>query len=194
MRARILLLICFAMTAQAEVIDRIVANVDGHIITLSDIRQEREIRALLGEKPIVDDAALAKQLTDSYLVEKQITNYPNIDVTDAEVQEALQKFDRRDGIIPERVREAVRQRIRVQKFFVVKFRESIRPTDDEIRKYYEDVFVPEAKKRGVSQVPPLSDTEMTAAVRENVIQERLDHEVGLWLDAIRRRSKIEILR
>jgi len=78
----ILLLFLFQSTvAFAEVIDRIVAVVDGQIITLSDLRQERAIRALLQEKPIDDDRTLARQLVDAQLIERQIADYPNIDVT-----------------------------------------------------------------------------------------------------------------
>jgi len=177
-----------------EVIDRIVAVVEGRIITLSDLRRERETRALLGEKPVADDVTLAKQLADDYLVEQQISGYPNIDVTDSEIDEELLKI--KDGKPPNlaSLRDAIRRRIRVQKFFDVKFRQLIRPTDEAIRKYYEEVFVPEAKKRGLQSIPPLTDSEMASAVRQNVIQETLDHEVDVWLEAIRRKSNVEVFQ
>jgi hypothetical protein len=193
LRVLFLLLSCFGLTCQAEVIDRIVAIVNGHLVTLSDVRQERETRALLGEAPL-DDTTLAKQIVDNYLIEEQIADYPNIEVPNSEVDAYFQKSDRRPSTIPESLRNAVRQRIRVQKFFEVKFRESIQATDDEVRKYYEEVFVPEAQKRGVQPIPPLTDKEVAEAVRENVVQESLDHEVGVWLEAIRRRSKVEVLQ
>ena len=34
----------FTFTSHSEVLDRIIAVVEGHVITLSDVRQEREIR------------------------------------------------------------------------------------------------------------------------------------------------------
>jgi|SRR5262245_8839928 len=180
--------------ATAEVIDRVVAVVEGHVITLSDLRQEREIRAQLDEKPIDDDATLAKQLVDNYLIERQIADYPNLDVTDAEVNSDLEKFNSSASRASDALRDAVRQRIRIQKFFDVRFRQMIRPSDDELRKYYDEVFLPEARARGMQSIPPLTDPEMANGIRENVIQESLNHEVEEWLKAIRRRSNVEVFQ
>ena len=184
----------FVSTIHAEVIDRIVAVVDGRLITLSDLRQEREVRSLLGEKPIADDVSLAKELVDEYLIDQQIIEYPNVDVSEQEVQEELAKLGRGNGVSTSRLSNTVRRRIRVQKFFDMKFRQAIRPTDEAVRKYYEEIFVPEAKKRGLPSIPPLTDPQMLAAVRQNVIQETLDHEVDVWLEAIRRKSNLEVFQ
>jgi hypothetical protein len=185
---------CFSGIGNAEVIDRVVAVVEGHVITLSDLRQERQIRAQLGEEPIDEDAALTKQLVDNFLIERQIADYPNLDVTDAEVDSDLEKFNLSANRASDALRNAVRQRIRMQKFFDVRFRQFIRPSDDEIRKYYDEVFLPEARARGMQSIPPLTDPEMAKGIRENVIQENLNHEVDGWLKAIRRRSNVEVFQ
>ena len=184
----------FTLSGRAEVIDRVVAVVEGHVITLSDLRQERQIRAQLGEEASDDDAALAKLLVDNFLIERQIADYPNLDVADAEVDSAVEKFNLSASRASDALRNAVRQRIRMQKFFDVRFRQFIRPTDDEIRKYYDEVFLPEARARGMQSIPPLTDPEMAKGIRENVIQESLDHEVDGWLKAIRRRSNVEVFQ
>lgn len=181
----------FATIGHAEIIDRIVAVVEGHIITLSDLRQEREIRARLGETPIDNDAVLARQLVDNYLIERQTAEYPNIDVVNEEVEAELKKTSSRIAE-SEALRDSIQKRIRMQKFFDVKFRALIRPTDEEIGKYYETVFVPAARSRGLESIPPLTDGEMARGIRENVIQESLDREVEVWLEGIRRRSHIEV--
>jgi len=189
--------VCFCFYLQpafGEVIDRIVAVVDAHIITLSDLRQEREVRAQLGEKSADDDATITNQLTDAYLIDQQIADYPNIDVTPADVDSALQKLKPPLTKPSEAVLNGVRQRIRIQKFFDVKFRELIRPTDAEIQKYYDEKFVPEARTRGLEKIPPLTDSQVVDGIRENVIQEKLDHEVDVWLEAVRKRSKVEVLK
>jgi len=176
--------------ARAEVIDRIVAVVEGHIITRGDLRQEREIRERLGEKPVEDDKALVQELIDNYLIERQIADYPGADVSNDEVDADLQKSVSREGRPSQAVREATRRRIRRQKYFDLRFRQFIRPSDDDVRKYYEDVFVPEARSRGVNPIPPLN--QIVDAVRNNVIEENLNHEINVWLEAIRRRSNIEV--
>ena len=186
----LLVALCFVLPVKGEVIDRVVAVVEGHVITLSDLRQERTVRAQLGDKPIDDDKALAKELVDQYIIERQISDYPNIDVTDAEVNAELEKVK---GPVSDALRDATRHRIRMQKFIDVKFRQLIRPTDEEIQKYYQDVFVPQARAKGLEAIPPLSDPEMAAANRENVIEESVNHELDVWLEAMRRRSSIEVL-
>ena len=178
--------------ARAEVIDRILAVVEGHIITMSDLREEKEIRVRLGEKPAEDDKALTNELVDHYLIERQIVDFPGVEVTEDEVDADLQTSIARQGRPSPAIRDAVRKRIRIEKFFLQKFRQFIRPTDEAIKKYYDDVFIPAAKNRGMNPVLPLAD--VVDAVRQNVIQESLDHEVDVWLQAIRRRSTIEVFQ
>ncbi|HYR91068.1 MAG TPA: hypothetical protein VE422_43835 [Terriglobia bacterium] len=174
----------------AEILDRIVAVVDGHIITLSDLQQEREIRARLGEKQINDDKALIEELIENWLIESQMADFPGVEVSDEEVDAELNKSQTKQGAAPQAVREAVRKRLRMQKFFDVRFRQFLRASDEEIRMYYTDVFVPEARSRGINSVPPLE--QVMEMIRMNIIEEKLNHEVTNWLEAIRRRSNIEI--
>ena len=175
----------------AEVIDSIAAVVDGHIITTSDMREQREIGAKLGDKPIEDDAALLQKMIDDYLIETNMTDV-TVDVTDDELDAEMRKFGPGSGIPLTKVREAVRLRIRMRKYFDKRWGESIHPTDEDIRRYYESIFVPAARERGLTSIPPLEA--MAESVRNNVIQEALNHEIDIWLEAIRRKSKIEIFK
>jgi hypothetical protein len=180
----------FISVSHAEIIDRIVAVVDGQIITLSDLNQEREIRARLGEKPIDDDKALLEELIENKLIENQMADFPGVEVTDEEVEADLNKSQAKQGAATQPIWEAVRKRLRMQKYFDVRFRQFLRASDEEVRKYYEEVFVPEAQRRGVNPIPPLE--QVADMIRMNIIEEKLDHEVKIWLEAIRRRSNIEI--
>ena len=190
-----LLLVCFlSFTAglRAEILDRMVAVVDGHIITASDVRQEREISMRLGDKPIEDDKALVQHMIDNYLIETQIADFPGVDVTDADVDAELKNSVPNEGVPSDAVREKVRLRIRMRKYFELRFGQFIRPSDDDIRNYYNNVFAPAAKERNVNPIPPLD--EVTDLIRSNVFQESLDHEITIWLEAIRRRSSIEVFQ
>jgi len=80
----------------------------------------------------------------------------------------------------------------MQKYFDLRFRQFIRPTNEDLQKYYDDVFVPEWKKRGLNPIPPL--TQITDAIRNNVVQEQMNHEIDVWLEAIRARSNIEVFK
>src|SRR6185295_3010387 len=146
---RALIILCLVSPLGAEVIDRIIAVVEGHIITWSDLRQEREIRARLGEKPIDDDKELTNELVDHYLIERQIVDFPGVEVSDEEIDADLKTSNANAGAPSKAVRDAVRKRIRIEKFFGQKFRQFIRPTDADVKKYYDEVFVPAAKARGL---------------------------------------------
>ena len=186
-------LICFSWViacAHSEVIDKVLAAVDGHIITASDMRQQRDILMRLNEKPVDDDKALVQQLIDNYLIESQIADFPGIDIPDAEVDQDLQKSAAIEGAPSQTLREAVRRRIRMRKYFEMRFGQFIHASDDDVANYYKTVFVPEAAKRGLDPVPPLE--QVSDLVRSNVVQESLNHEITIWLEAIRRRSNIEV--
>src|SRR2546427_10071392 len=193
MRRALLLLYClsFPLAVRAEIIDRIAAAVDGHIITTSDIRQQREIRITLGDKPIEDESAFLRQMIDDYFIETNMTDV-TVDVTDDEVDAEMRKFGPSSGLPLAKVREAVRLRLRMRKYFDKRWGESIHPTDEDIRHYYERVFVPTAKERGLTSIPSLEA--IAESVRDNVFQEALNHEIDIWLEAIRRKSKIEIFK
>jgi parvulin-like peptidyl-prolyl isomerase len=181
----------FATSADAETLDRIVAIVDNRIVTLSDVRQENAIRAALGEKAIPDDEAV-QQLIEAVLIEGQLADFPGIDLDDAQIADMTSKVTKKDGITDAALRNAVLRRFRAARYFDLRFRQFLRATDEEIRTYYDSVFIPELKARGVNPVPPLE--QVSEAIRTNVIEEKLDREVTVWLDALRRRSNIEILK
>ena len=193
MKRVLLLLYClsFPVAIRAEVIDRIVAVVDGHIFTASDVRQQREILIGLGDKPIEDEAALLQHMIDDYLIETNMTDI-TVDVTDTEVDTEMRNFGPGSDLPLARVREAVRLRIRMRKYFDKRWGEFIHPTDEDIQRYYENVFVPAAKERGLAAIPTLES--IADSIRKNVFQEALNHEINIWLEAIRRKSKIEIFK
>lgn len=177
---------------EAQVLDRMVAVVEGHVITLSDVRQEREVRSRLGETSPDDDAALIREMIDDYLIERQSSNFPGADVTQEEINTELKNSSTKEGTPSAALRDAVGRRVRMKKYFDLRFRQFIRPSDDDLKKYYDDVFVPEAKNRGLNPIPPLA--QITDAVRNNVVQEQMNHEINVWLDAIRARSNIEVFQ
>ncbi len=175
----------------AETLDKIVAVVDGRIITLSDVRQEAAIRSLLGETTL-NEQAIIQQLIEGYLIETQLAGFPGVDVTDDEIAEAVAKLQKKDGVTPRALHDALLRRMRTARYLDVRFRQFLMPTDQDVQKYYNDVFVPEARERGINPIPPIE--QVKDAIRKNVVEEQLDHEVTIWLDAVRRRSNIEILK
>ena len=178
-------------STHAETLDKIVAVVDGRIITLSDVRQESAVRSILGEKTINDDAVI-QQLIEGYLIESQLAGFPGINVNDEEIADAVGKLQQRESVSPRALHDAVLRRMRTARYLEVRFRQFLGASDQDVRKYYDDVFVPTARARGMNPIPALE--QVSDAIRKNVVEEQLDHEVSIWLEAVRRRSNIEILK
>jgi parvulin-like peptidyl-prolyl isomerase len=179
----------YSALLEAEIIDKILAVVDNRIITLSDIREERLIRAALGEQAPQDNSALLEELIERSLIVSQMAEFPGVEVTDEEVQEKMRNITVPDSVSDKAMKQAVRVRLMIARFMDARFRQFIRVTEDDVRKYYDEVFVPAARARGAS-VPPLE--EVAEGIRANVAEEKLDDDVDVWLQALRRRSNIEI--
>src|SRR5262249_13382303 len=153
---------------RAEIIDRIVAVANNHVVTLSDVRRAAAVRTILGY-PAVEQKQLVRELVDSVLIEEQIAQFFGVEVTEAQVEEVMKNVTDLHGLPADAVREAIRRRLRADQFFELRFRQFLRATDAEIADYYNKYFVPAAQKKG-GPVPTLE--QVTDLIRENVIQEK----------------------
>ncbi len=190
----VLLLLLFIQspaTVRGEIIDRIVAVVEGHIITLSDIRAERSMREVLGEPAPKDDRELLDELIDQHLVHPQLELFPEFGPTEGQLNSRLAEIEDRKGLSERSIRAALQEHMRTQRFFDERFRQFATATPDEITKYYQDVFLPAAQARGLSPAPSLKEVE--EAIRRNVIEEKVAKQVDAWLQQTRKTSKVEIV-
>jgi hypothetical protein len=171
-----------------EVLDRIVVIIDNaFIITLSDIRKERAIQSAFGRQP-GDDETVANDLVEKHLIEQQIVQFREIEVSEAAVEERLRAVRRPASVSDKEFRETVVGELRVNDFMNERFRQFIRVSDEELMKYYEETFVPALRLRGEPVPPPEQGME---AVRQNVIVEKMNKEVDSWMAELKRRSSIE---
>lgn len=178
-------------TLHAEIIDRMMAVVNGRMITLGDVRVERDLQGVFGGNPASEEVIL-QNMVEQYLIEEQIAQFPGIEVSVGEIDSAFALF-KNPGTVPEQsIRAALRKRIERSRYFDLRFRQFITVTDDEVRRYYDTVFLPAARDRGVATVPALPG--ISADIRANVVDEKMNQEVASWLDAIRERSEIEIFK
>lgn len=182
--------VLIAVPSSAQIIDRIMAVVSNHIITLSDVAQERHIREVLADNGPNDDKTILNDLINAHLIETEIGQSAAVDVTEDQIDKELSRITDLHGISPSLLREAIRRRLRASEFFDLRFRQAIRASDDDIKKYYDEVFAPEARKRGVNPVPSLD--QVSDLIQKNIVEEKTVHEVDAWLDETRQRSDVEI--
>jgi len=181
-------LLLVTLPALGEVLDQIVVIVNNSfIITLSDIRKERAIQSALGSNPGSDDE-LADALVERHLVEEQLAQFRNIDVSENDIAKRLAQIGKPAGVSDKELREAVIGELRRFEFMADRFGQFIRASDEELQQYFNDVYAPELRRNGLP-VPPMEQG--MEAVRANVVAVKMKQEVDNWLADLRRRSTIE---
>lgn len=194
--------------ARADVIDRIVATVNGQIILQSDWDEALAFEALASNrKPqdFTDDdrRAVLDRLIDQELLREQMNSAEFKHATDEEVAARAAKARK---LYPEATTTEGWQNVLVrfhlnEKLFLTHVRHEIdlmrlvdahlRPTVDidskSIEAYYRDQFVPKLKQAGATEVPL---AEVSGQIRELLTQQRVDELLISWLHTLRTESQV----
>ena len=196
-----LVALCAAGAPCAEIIDQVVAVVEGEVITLSDLQAavqfglvptgktgDRIAEALepwirrrleLGEvnryaAPEPDEAVLARR------VEMTHDRFGS----PAKLAAALAAT----GMSEARLRNLIRDNLRIEQYVDQRFTAVPRPTDDEVARYY---YEHEAELMAAGRRP--SPEEAQDLARQRLAEERRRSLVTDWLDRLRRRADVSIL-
>ena len=184
--------------ARAELIDRVLAVVEGQLITLSDVRAV----TLLGLEPVPAGPdpirASLDKLIDRQLMLVEVDRYgpaePAPSAIEAGVQAVRARF--RDvlefettlhqiGITLEHLRRYVRDTLRIDAYLQQRFTAAIQPSEDEIDAYYR-LHAQDFAGTG----PPRPYDEVRSEVRRRLIDERRATLVREWLAGLRRRANL----
>ena len=209
--ALMLVLSAFARPAAAgEVIDRIVATVNGHIILQSDWDEGLRYEALLSGRPLslftdedrravldrlIDQELLAEQMKSAFFqhateaeaatqIDNARTQYPDA-VTEQDWQKVLARFD----LTKAELVEHVQQQIDLMRLVDAHLRPAVQVDSKSIEAYYRDKFVPQLKQSGGGDVP-LSD--VSARIRELLTQQKVNEMMVSWLQSLRSESKVSM--
>lgn len=203
------LLVCATLPAcRAEVIDRIAVVVGNGVITESELVREIRLTAFLnGETPVF--TAEVKRQTANRLVEQRLmrresdaANYPPppedeiatmlSDLRDnrfhksaGEVAAALQKA----GITEDELKAEFYRQLLTLRFIDFRFRPGIQIPDEEIQKYFDEVFVPQLKKSAPGQTFAADD--FREQIEDSLVGRLVDKEAEQWLKDTKARTKIE---
>jgi uncharacterized protein YjiS (DUF1127 family) len=208
-RASLLIALVFALCLCStpvcgETVDRVVAEVDDQIITLTDLNwfirwrgfqvpeagQEREsflievLNQLINQRLVVKEsaktpfAAAAKAEVDDFF-NRYLEQFP----TQQDFQSRLSDL----GMSESDIRAIIRRQIAVNKFIQYRFEPFVIVLPDDIQEYYQDEFVPELNNDG-QPVPPLSLVQET--IRQILSVRRTTDRLENWLQSARSRAQI----
>ena len=186
-----------AASAYAEIIDRILAVVNGALIMQSDVR----LAVRLGLAPSTGNDAVAAPLDaliERRLVLEEVDRYAPPEPPPAEVDRRLAEirtragtaFDtilRDSGVSVDQVRRQLRDDLRIDGYLLQRFG-AVQPSDDEIQQYYRDhqaAFTRNGAVRPIDEVRDLARAELIANQRTGMIKD--------WVAGLRRRATINVL-
>jgi hypothetical protein len=197
--------------ARAQIIDRILAVVDGVIIMQSDvaaaIRLNRlpsaggpsitSARASSGD-PVDPAAAALDSLIERQLILAEVDRYAPPDPAEADIDRHLAdlrsqagaEFDRillLSGIGVEQLRRELRDDLRIQAYLQQRFG-AIQPTEEEILQYYRDhpaSFLVNGTVRSFDDAHDVA--------RAALIAERRGETIRDWMSDLRRRANVTVL-
>lgn len=193
-----------------EVIDRIVATVNGRLILQSDWDEALSYEALLNGRALsefTDDErrAVLDRLIDQELLHEQMNAEDLQHATDAEVstriadarkQYAEAATDEGWGALLARFHLAeknlvthVRQQMDLARLVDARLRPGVQIDSKTIEAYYRDKFVPQLKQSGVGEVP-LAD--VSAKIRELLTEEKVSELLVSWLQTLRSEGDVRV--
>ena len=195
--------------AQAQVVDRMVAVVNRHVILESEVDQATRVEFLLQAKPIdrltyAERNAVLERLIDRSLLDQQIVNPAMLDPTPeelkAKVEEVRQGIPGASaneswktilagyGLVQQDVEEQLTSQFRILRFIDLRFRGLVRVDKEAIAAYYQDRFLPEVRKRNASE-PKLA--EVSDKIEQILAEQRIDELLSNWLKTLRAQAHIE---
>jgi hypothetical protein len=193
-----------------QVIDRIVATVNGHIILQSDWDEALCYEALLNGRAIhqfssEDRRAVLDRLIDQELLGEQMKSAYFQHASDAEaatrVAEARKEYPEaatdegwqsvlvRFGLSEKDVVAHVKQQIDLMRLVDARLRPAVQIDSKSIEAYYREKFVPQLKQSEVADVPP---AEVAAKIRELLTEEKVNELMVSWLQSLRSESKVSV--
>jgi hypothetical protein len=202
-------LLCAAQ--QPQVIDRMVAIVDNHVITQSDWDEQQRFEALAEGRSaagIQPSAAALERLIDRVLISEHLSGARMQHATPEEIKAQIAAIRKQlppaqgqdDAswrktlaeylISEEDLTQIVAEQVDVLRFVEIRFRPSVQVTPEEMEAYYNKTLVPELKKAGApdSNLPQLKQVE--DRIRQVLVEERVNEILNSWEQSLRAQANI----
>jgi|SRR5215469_8193281 len=203
-----LLFISLALSAAhaSDVIDRIVATVNGHVILESDWDDAVRFEAFVEGRPLgqvtdEDRGRALDRLIDQELLREQAqgeTPQAPADevkqrITELQAQhecttpKAWKATLARYGLDENSLESRLAQNIATLRQVEARLRPTVQIDNQSIESYYHDQFLPKLKKAGAEAVPLAA---VTGKIREILTEQKVNQLFSSWLQSLRAESKI----
>ena len=195
----LLLALCNVERAAADVLDRVLAVVDGHLITLSDVRTAVELHLVTSDISASDPTdAVLSQLIDRRLVLEEVDRYAPPEPDAAAVASRVAAVERQSGppngiaarlaslgVDAEWLQQWMRDDLRIQSYIEQRFAGAMEATEEEVENYFRehaDAFIRGDQPIPAAEAQQLARARIAAARRRALTDE--------WLNGLRKRAEI----
>ena len=181
-----------------EVLDRVLARVDGEPITLSDTRAAMAL-GIVEQPPEVDPILSAlRQLVERRLVLQEVARFsppePDAATLNGQINTlrthvgspaALADLEKTTGLGEAQIREIARDNLRIQSYLNQRFGSAVQVTDEDAAQYYR---THQQEFRVNGELRPFAEAEPTA--RQKAAAERRDAIIFQWMRELRQRADV----
>ena len=210
-RALQVALLCLAGAGvlAGEIIDRIVATVNGQPILQSDWDMALRCEAFLDQRPLQFTAEAARasleRLVDQELLRQQIRTFRLKAVNESERRSRIQEIRKqipdaasdagwqaalnRYGITENELEERITDQLEILRFIDLRLRPTVHVDRRSIEEYYRDKLLPQLKQKGAKEVPLV---EVSPQIEEILSQQAMDSLLAELLRDLRQQSDIHI--
>jgi len=190
-----------------EIVDRVVANVNGHVLLQSDWEEELAWEGLLnGRAPDTFTSAERKgaldRLIDQELLREQVRPTDSVSAeqiagrlkevrklyADGATEEGWRGVLKRYGLTQSVVDRRLGEDLQLMRLVEARLRPSIQIDQKAVESYYHDQLLPELKKAGAKEV---ALAEVVGHIRDVLAEEKLNQLLSSWLTSLRSESHIE---
>lgn len=193
----------------AEVLDRIVAKVNGHIILQSDWEDALRLEAFLDGRPpghvsSAERNAALRRLVDQELLEEQMRSADFPRASDEEVNERVAEIRQQNpeaqeepgwshllaryGITEGELRRRLALQLDITRLIDARLRPSVHIDAETIASYYNHELLPRLRNSGAKEV---SLDEASAGIKQLLTEQRLSQLLVAWLENLRSGSEIQ---
>jgi hypothetical protein len=195
-------------SAQAEEIDRLLAAVNGKVITDGDLRLARNLNAVsaLGKRGMTRTFnEELNRLVELELLRQELENFAAAPPEESRVVARMDELRNayaeiggldtllaRIGLQEAELRAYVTLQTAVDRFVDYRFRPFIVISPEQKQIFYQQRLLPQLKRSPGAQIPTLE--EVSGKIEEILTEEKVNEELNRWLVEIRRYSRVEFFR
>ena len=176
--------VLLAAPAGADVVERILAVLDGQPVLASDVRVLEVVRGL-------GPADALEATLDERLMFREAGRVPQAAVSAEEEERTLarlleERSDLRTAVAEPELRRLVRRQASIVKYVDFRFRPQVRVTPEEVKKAYDAEYAGKEEAPAFAAVSP--------AIEEKLARQALDERVEAWVKELRAAAEIRYNR